>query len=184
MSVGVFIGVVGPSGSGKDTLIRAASTARPDICVARRVISRPRHDDSEIFDSVTAKAFAGMLDQNAFALNWSAHGLEYGIPTTVERELAAGRHVIANLSRRIVPAARRRFAAVRILSVTARLETLARRLAERNREDPEEILERLSQAPLAAHHGPDVTEIPNDGDLADAAALFIAALPRAPATAS
>ena len=115
---GTFIAVVGPSGSGKDTLIRAALDARPDLAAARRVISRPPDDASEVFDSVTEAAFAGARADGLFALDWQAHGLSYGIPIGVDRFLTGGRHVLANLSRQAIGAARERFSPFLTVVVT------------------------------------------------------------------
>ena len=53
-----LVAIVGPSGAGKDTLIRGALAARPDLHLARRVITRPADTDSEDFDSVTEADFA------------------------------------------------------------------------------------------------------------------------------
>jgi len=99
MPQGTFVAVVGPSGAGKDTLIRAVVAARPDIVAARRVISRDADDATEVFDSVTPDAFAAAAERGDFVLHWQAHGLGYGIPASVHGDLAAGRHVLANLWR-------------------------------------------------------------------------------------
>ncbi len=40
--------IVGPSGAGKDTLIRGALAARPDLRLIRRVITRPTEAGARI----------------------------------------------------------------------------------------------------------------------------------------
>lgn len=175
MSRGSFIAVVGASGVGKDTLIEAALAARPDILMARRVITRPPAPGTEDFDSLSEAAFARMKAEGALALDWQAHGLSYGIHASVERDLAAGRHVLANLSRRSVAEAEARFDPARTILVTAPVAVRAERLARRGREDEADIrsrLERVVDTPLPGAHVVD-----NGGTLADGIAGFIAALP-------
>jgi ribose 1,5-bisphosphokinase len=175
--------VCGPSGVGKDTLIDAARAARPDLVVPRRVITRPAEAGGEAHDAATPDAFAAMEAEGAFLLSWRAHGLAYGIPASAGAALAAGRHVLANVSRSVVAEARRRAAPVRVLLVTAPAEALARRLAARGREAEAEIARRLARAELEGPTGPDVVTIVND-DLAAAKAAFLAALaPPMPAAA-
>lgn len=177
MGRGAFIAVVGPSGAGKDSLIRAALTARSDVTTARRVITRPS-DPTEDFDPVDENVFEARLRAGHFALHWTAHGLSYGIPVEVDNDLSAGRHLLANLSRGVIDQARRRFQPFQVLVVDAPTDVLAIRLAARGREDPEDIQERLERAVYLRPDGPDVTVIDNSGDLAVGEAAFISALPQ------
>lgn len=176
MNQGVFIAVVGPSGAGKDTLIDAALSQRPDIVRARRVITREPSPDTEDFESVSDAAFEGMLLAGALALSWDAHGLSYGIPATVKDDLAAGRHVIANLSRRVWQDAKLRFLLKQLIWVTAPREVLAKRLAARGREDVADIEARLRRQTDAPP--PEAVMIDNGGTLEDGVGAFLAALPQ------
>jgi ribose 1,5-bisphosphokinase len=177
---GTFVAVVGPSGSGKDTLIRAALARRPDLAAARRVISRPPDDATEVFESVTEAEFALARVEGRFALDWRAHGLSYAIPASVERDLLAGRHVLANLSRQAIAAARARFQPFLALAVTAPAEVLARRLRARGREDAAAIAERLDRAGHAPAAGADMVVVDNGGSLEAGLRAFLRALPPQP----
>jgi ribose 1,5-bisphosphokinase len=147
-SPGVFVAIVGPSGAGKDSLIRGLSerlTARDGVLIARRVVTRPS-DAYEDHDTLDEAAFADAEKAGRFALSWSAHGLRYGVPVTIDGAIVEGRIVVCNVSRSAVAAARRRYARSRVVLVTARPEILAARLAARGREGIEGRRERLERA--------------------------------------
>lgn len=176
---GRLFAVVGPSGVGKDTLMRAARAAHPALVLARRVITRPSEAGGEDFDSVTEAEFDRRRAAGAFVLHWRAHGLRYGIPAAVRADLAAGRDVLFNGSRAGLAEAAAEFPALHILHVTARPEVLAARLAARGREDAADIARRLARTPglpQGLPAGLPVTGIDNSGTLDAAVAAFLAAL--------
>jgi ribose 1,5-bisphosphokinase len=167
----VLILVVGPSGAGKDTLLDAAREALPEVRFVRRVITRPADAGGEAHEAVTDAEF----DRRAFALQWGAHGLRYGIPADIADDLAAGRVVIANVSRGVISDAVKRFGA-RVIEITAPLEVLAARLAARGREHAADIRARLARSvPLAV----DALQVLNDGSVEEGVDRFIAAVRRA-----
>ena len=171
--------VVGPSGVGKDTLIdgaRAALAADPAIVFARREITRPADAGGEEHTPVGEATFRARRAAGAYLLDWDAHGLGYGLPASLGDELAAGRTVVANVSRAVLDEARDRFASVRVVSISANAETLARRLAARGREDAAGIAARLSRADVYTPLGDDVVEVRNDGSPADGVAALVAAI--------
>lgn len=170
--------VVGPSGAGKDSLI-AAARERLDpsrFHFARRIITRPLDAGGEVHAEATAEEFIALETAGRFALSWRAHGLAYGIPRGIEAELAAGRGVVANVSRAVIAEARRRFPGLRVLLVTAPPQVLAQRLAARGRETVEAVEARLARAAYAEPQGPDVVRILNDGALEAVVPQFLAAL--------
>ncbi|MCO6363272.1 phosphonate metabolism protein/1,5-bisphosphokinase (PRPP-forming) PhnN [Paracoccus sp. 08] len=155
--------VVGPSGAGKDTLIAAACAARPDLRLARRVITRPSDAGGEDFDGVTPARFAALRDGGHFALDWRAHGLCYGIP----HDQLTGPSVIFNGSR---------LPDLRVILITAPAEVLARRLADRGREGSADIAARLRRAAFAMPPGIAHLTVCNDACLAQGTARLLAAL--------
>lgn len=168
--------VVGPSGAGKDTLLdaaRAALAGDPRFSFVRRVITRPAEAGGEAHEAVTEAEFAA----RDFALAWDAHGLRYGIPAGIATDLAAGRMVIANVSRSIIAEARRRFP-VRVIEVTAPPEVLAARLVTRGRETAADIAARLARS-VAVPDGIALETVMNDADLETGVTRFLAALTRA-----
>ncbi|TCO73045.1 phosphonate metabolism protein/1,5-bisphosphokinase (PRPP-forming) PhnN [Rhodovulum euryhalinum] len=173
---GRFFALVGPSGVGKDTLLAAVQARRPDLHIARRVITRPPGAGGERFDAVTEAAFEQLLEAGGFALHWRAHGLCYGIPAMIDGVLAEGRDVVFNGSRAVLAEAAARYPGIRVLHVTACPETLARRLAGRGRESDADIAARLGRADYVLPEGLPVTAIANDGPLDEAVAALLAAL--------
>jgi len=111
-----------------------------------------------------------------YLLCWEAHGLGYGLPAVLAAELAAGRTVVANVSRTVLDEARSRFPGVRIVSVTAEPEAVAGRLARRSREDVEAVARRLARADIHAVAGEDVVVLPNNGDPREGVTALVAAI--------
>jgi ribose 1,5-bisphosphokinase len=159
----MLILVVGPSGAGKDTLMDAArARLGPDarFRFVRREITRPASAGGEDHIPVSEPQFTARAAAGAYALHWRAHGLGYGIPTDIEADLAAGRVVVANVSRAVLAEAAARYP-TRVLEITAPPEVLAARLAARGRESAEDIAERIRRAvPLPA--GLDIATVQND----------------------
>lgn len=176
---GVLILVVGPSGAGKDSLIRLAQehfAGDVAIAFARRCITRPGDAGGEAHDAMTPEAFERRLGAGGFMLAWQAHGLRYGIPGSYADDLASGRAIVANVSRTVVDEARRRFQPLTIVHVTAAPSILAQRLAARGREvdsDRETRLRRTVEVEPGSH---DLVTIRNESEIGEAADRFIACL--------
>lgn len=176
---GRLVLVVGPSGAGKDTLIRAARQAFDGddrFVFARRIVTR-RHDPSrEDHDTVDEADFEKRAAVGEFALSWKAYGLSYGLPASVDTAVDEGRVVIANVSRAVLAEARAKYLGLTIIHVTADKEVLAKRLSGRDRETPSSIERRLTRADAYDVSGPDVVVIDNSGSLEAARAAFFAAI--------
>ncbi|WP_018043927.1 MULTISPECIES: phosphonate metabolism protein/1,5-bisphosphokinase (PRPP-forming) PhnN [unclassified Methylobacterium] len=171
---GGFVLVVGPSGAGKDTLLRLAREAlahESRFVFPRRLVTRApsAHEDNV---AISEEAFTDGAASGAFALHWRAHGLGYAIPGETLDHARAGRVVVCNVSRRIVQAARLAQPSVSVVSVTASPDILARRLAARGRPEDGDLRARLDRVvPIEAE-----CTIRNDTDPDSAAAELIAHL--------
>lgn len=169
---GRLILVVGPSGAGKDTLIGLAQSARGGddrIVFPRRVVTREA-SSFENNEAVSQIVFGQMLARSDFAFQWEAHGLRYGIPRSIIDDIRAGRTVIMNASRTIIDSARRSYANVRVIAVTAPADVLAQRVAARGRASDGRIEDRLRRAIVSAE--PDFT-INNVGSAEEHAAELL-----------
>jgi ribose 1,5-bisphosphokinase len=184
MSTGAFVAVIGPSGAGKDTLLsgaRAALAKDDRFVFVRRVITRPSgvHEDH---DSVSEARFAEMEAAGAFALTWRAHGLAYGVPASTSAAVADGAFAVCNLSRAAVADARRSFARVVTVLVTAPEEALAARLLARGREDSAAVAQRIRrEAGVSLGVAADCV-VSNDGSREEGWRRFVLCLERMRAT--
>ncbi|MFK3817704.1 phosphonate metabolism protein/1,5-bisphosphokinase (PRPP-forming) PhnN [Pseudomonas sp. NPDC089407] len=165
---GRLIFLIGPSGSGKDSLIDASreQLAAAGVEIARRVITRSAEAKGEAAHGVSAEQFATLLAQGAFAMHWQANGLDYGIPLQVDQWLQAGRAVLVNGSRAYLAQARRRYPHLLAVLVEVRPEVLRQRLLARGRESAEEVEQRLARnAGLQTTTDPSVHVLDNSAGL-------------------
>jgi ribose 1,5-bisphosphokinase len=162
---GRLVLVVGPSGAGKDTLLnlaRAECAGDDRIVFPQRVVTREASAFEDNLEMSEA-AFQEALASGAFALHWDAHGHRYGVPRAIRDDIAAGRTVVVNVSRMVIPAARRDYADVAVVNITAPAEVLAERLGKRHRPSDADIGERLQRTVKDDTVAADVT-IVNVGD--------------------
>ncbi|MBQ8106132.1 MULTISPECIES: phosphonate metabolism protein/1,5-bisphosphokinase (PRPP-forming) PhnN [unclassified Afipia] len=174
---GRLVLIVGPSGAGKDTLIglaQAACAGDSNVVFPQRIVTREA-SSFENNEAVSPMRFGQMLAHGDFAFQWEAHGLRYGVPRSIVDDIRAGHAVVVNASRTIVEFARRSYANVTVVSVTAPPEILAQRLAARARSSDGQLDGRLRRAVAAP--AADVV-INNIGRAEDHAAELLKAIGR------
>ena len=156
---GRLVLVVGPSGAGKDTLLRLAQAAcvdDRDIVFPRRVVTR---ESSEAEDNMAMSQdeFRRAREHGDFAVHWEAHGHSYALPLEINDDILAGRAVVANVSRTVIGALRQAYANVVVVAITAPPDVLAQRLAARARHSDGNIADRLARSVDDASANADVT---------------------------
>ena len=175
---GRFVMVVGPSGVGKDSLIRAARdvlAGDEHYVFPRRLVTRPS-SDAEDNAEITAEAFERLRGEGAFAAAWTAHGLGYALPRAIDDDIARGRTVVCNVSRHAVQDLRSRYDNTFVVAIDAPREVLERRLATRKRGADGSLEQRLARAaPSPETLRPDAV-ILNAGTLEQAVAAFMRAI--------
>ncbi|MBT3172944.1 MAG: phosphonate metabolism protein/1,5-bisphosphokinase (PRPP-forming) PhnN [Rhodospirillaceae bacterium] len=170
---GTLFLIVGPSGAGKDSLLRAAQTdleSDGDFVFARRTITRPLESHREDHEPVSPEDFLKRAERGKFMLSWRVYDTDYGISIAYEDELAAGRNVIANVSRTVVAAGFAYFSPTKVIQVTAPREVLESRL--RKRADPATAAARLARA-VVLPDGVPVTHLLNAGDIHTGSARLV-----------
>ena len=169
---GRLIYLIGPSGSGKDSLLDAARVrlAERGCHIARRIITRSVATAGEAAEGVSPAQFAALEAQGEFALSWHANGLSYGIPRDIDAWLAAGENVLVNGSRAHLAQTRLRYPQLLVLLLTVDQAVLRQRLLARGRESLVEVDERLARnarftADLIAEAVPGLCVIDNSAAL-------------------
>ena len=141
--------LMGPSGSGKDSLIDASrEPLRALKCeVMRRVITRSAESVGEDAIGVTPEEFERQQQAHAFSLAWQANGLSYGIPNEMDEWLKAGRHVLVNGSRANLRQALELYPTLVPILLTVKDDVLKDRLLRRGRETPGHVSARAVGLP-------------------------------------
>ncbi|RXJ70311.1 phosphonate metabolism protein/1,5-bisphosphokinase (PRPP-forming) PhnN [Halarcobacter ebronensis] len=134
--------VVGPSGAGKDTLLKYAKQKLKDrVNFVKRYITREAdvNEDNYYIDEY---AFEILKHNGYFASSWSAHENFYGIP---KRFIENGLNLIS-ISRSKIREFENQYEDVITLNITLPKDKLRQRLISRKRESLEEIEKRLDRS--------------------------------------
>lgn len=143
--------ISGPSGAGKDTVVRRMEELGYPFHFVVTATSRPRREnevDGRDYHFVTAAKFEEMIRNDELLEHAVVYGQYKGIPKAHIREaLASGKDVILRLDvqgaatvRRIIPDA------VTIFLTAGSEEELFQRLRTRKTEDPEQLRKRMETA--------------------------------------
>ena len=89
-----------------------------------------------------------MKDNQEFSFSWHSYDLDYGVPKIVETWLSDGNIVIINVSRTIIPQARKKYPDLKVIFVKVPFEiTLARvKLRGREAENDKKFIDRVNRA--------------------------------------
>lgn len=170
---GNLVLVVGPSGAGKDSIIRGAQKIFANdarFVFPRRAITRRADLAAEDHDCVTDMGFALAVANGDFAVWWRAHGNSYGIPVSIDDDLRVGRTVVFNCSRAIVGDVQRQYRRVTVAGIEVSPDVLVERIVARGREPREQAIERVRRVVPSLPAGTNAYPIRNDG-LLDAAVV-------------
>lgn len=178
---GRLVLVVGPSGVGKDSVLRYAMTHFADdarFVFPRRCVTRAVDVATEDHESLDARTFDELAGQGVFALMWEAHGHKYGVRSDINTELERGRIVAVNVSRTIIAGVAGQYQNAVVVEITADPSVRATRLAERGRETADDIQQRTRREIATPAHSLQLHVIRNDCDISDAGDVFCRLLAR------
>jgi ribose 1,5-bisphosphokinase len=170
--------IVGPSGAGKDAVMRGAQARladEPSVRFIRRMVTRPV-SSAEDHDTCTVETFERLRAEGAFVLSWGAHGLHYGIPASIADAIAAGDVVVMNGSRTVIAEAREKLPGTLVVEITAPAAILAARIAARGRGTDGATTQRLDRTATIGPIPACDHVIDNSGRLDDAIDRLVAIL--------
>jgi ribose 1,5-bisphosphokinase len=138
---GQLIFLVGNSGSGKDSLLKAAlenwPEDIPEVRIPRRYITRPPHE-TEPFYSVSEEEFHKLDNQGKFCLTWHIYDLYYGVPKEILDWIDQGALVVVNVSRSIISEAKMKYPNLKVIFVKVPFEVTLQRIKSRGRESEDD----------------------------------------------
>lgn len=176
---GKVIYLMGPSGAGKDSLMNAAreQLLAARVHIPRRVITRSAEAVGEDAIAVSMVQFEQMSGRAAFALQWRANGLAYGIPANIDTWLAEGWHVLINGSRAHLATAQVKYPGLLPILLCVNPQVLRARLVGRGREGAVEIDQRIARNhQLMTQIDGRVLRVDNSTSLGDAVGRLLAVL--------
>lgn len=175
--MGKLFYLIGPSGVGKDSLLRAIKNdpALGDVHVARRYITRASHPDHENHIELSEADFEMRLQAHQFLFDWRSHGYRYAVGREVLNWLEVGDDVVVNGSRAYLETAREIWPPLVPVWITVDETVLRERLQARKRETAEQIDQRIARnREYSALMSADDAMIHNDTSIEDMLAQFAA----------
>jgi ribose 1,5-bisphosphokinase len=175
MPASPIVYVMGPSGAGKDSVLRYARErldGRP-VAFAHRYITRLPTPGDENHIALSTAEFALRRAHGLFAMHWHAHGLDYGIGIEIEQWREAGCLVVVSGSREHFERQLASATGIVPVIITSDPETLAARLTARSREDGSTVQQRVARAVAPPQAHPALVTIDNSGPLERAGDSFL-----------
>jgi ribose 1,5-bisphosphokinase len=180
---GRLVYLMGPSGSGKDTVLqRLSDLLGPSAYLAPRIVTRPLTTTEPNCVSVSPAEFERMESCGRLAMAWRANGLAYGVGIDINERLLSGCDVLLNGSRAYFPEACRRYANLIPVLLSVKPELLRQRLQDRGRENAEQVSRRLERNAQffggldAQSNGVSVLLVDNSNDVDEAIRVLYAHL--------
>jgi ribose 1,5-bisphosphokinase len=161
-----LIYTIGASGVGKDTLLlyaRRHINGSLPLLFAHRYITRPATDGSENHISLSNEEFLLRKEKGLFAMDWESHQLYYGVGREIDDWMAKGCYVIVNGSRGYLEIARSRYPDMTTIIIEADPVIISQRLAQRGREDAQDISSRIQRQPSLPDGIEGLVRITNNG---------------------
>jgi ribose 1,5-bisphosphokinase len=176
-----IIYLMGPSGSGKDSIINAVREhCIKDLQVAHRYITRPWMSGGENHIALSNAEYEQRQQLGLFSFAWSANQHHYAIGREIESWLEAGQNVLINGSRAYLEQAMHTYPdSLCPVLVDVSPVLLEKRLIERARESKAEIAARIQRHANYRDSAPKGCEIiDNNNDITHAIAQLISIIKR------
>ena len=177
---GQIIYVMGPSGAGKDSLMKWVlqnKSSSMNFYWAKRIVTRNRPKGEGTDEYVSLESFEKLLSNQILAMHWSAYDIHYGISKSELLCIEPNTMVFINGSRAYLSRAIELYPKLCAIHITASTNTLEQRLNQRERESKDKILERLSRPQLTR---PEVDvpwlEVLNEDNVEDGGAKILSFL--------
>ena len=121
------------------------------------------------------KSFLEKIDQNFFSLWWQSHDNFYGISAKINLLLDQGFNVVVNGSRGYYEEAIKIYPNIKTILITAQENTIRERLLQRNRENIEEIENRIKRSKhfQDKFNHKNITILSNDNELEVSGKAFV-----------
>ena len=173
---GTLFLVIGNSGSGKDSIMTGAIEKYPEdmkeCFLTKRYITRPPSEFEDNY-TITEDKFKEMDKEGKFALKWHIYHLHYGVPVEIDEWLEKGHPVFVNVSRTIIPEARKLYENLKVIFIEVPYEITLKRVKKRGREKGELLEERIKRAKTHQKFPDADFVVDNSGDLEDAIDQFL-----------